>query len=113
MPSILGGHYLISGGGGGGGGSGIFVADKLFSSTRLGGALKISNFISYLCRTVLEIYIFFMQSARCCPIILFLYTHGISHFAGNPADYESIIKFVEECEHVCIKKTQKQYEQVR
>ena len=42
-----------------GGGGGVFVADKLFISTKLGGALKISNFIICLYRTVLGItYLF-------------------------------------------------------
>ena len=42
-----------------GGGGGVFVADKLFISTKLGGALKISNFIICLYRTVLDItYLF-------------------------------------------------------
>ena len=33
----------------GGGGAGVFVADKLFISTRRGGALKISN-LSHVCK---------------------------------------------------------------
>ena len=37
-----GAYNLITRGGGRGG---VFVADKLFISTKLGGALKISNFI--------------------------------------------------------------------
>ena len=41
----------------------VFVVDKLFISTRLGGTLKISNIITCLYGTVLEIYFFyFMQS---------------------------------------------------
>ena len=50
------------------GGGGVFVADKLFISTRLGGALKLLNFItclSCLYRTVLEVkYLFHAESAR-------------------------------------------------
>ena len=38
-----------------GGGGGVFVAEKIFISTRLGGALKISNFITLLYKTVLEV----------------------------------------------------------
>ena len=41
----LGDHHSISGGGGGGGAE-VFVADKLFISTRLGGALNNSNYIT-------------------------------------------------------------------
>ena len=49
----------------GGGGPIVFVADKLFISTRLGGALKIINFITCLYRTVLEINnLFNAESAR-------------------------------------------------
>ena len=40
VAEVLGGHHSISRGGGG---AGVFVADKLFISTGLGGALKISN----------------------------------------------------------------------
>ena len=46
-------------------GAGIFVADKLVISTRVGGALKISNFSTCLYRTVLEVnYLFHVESAR-------------------------------------------------
>ena len=56
----LGGHHSISRGGGG-----FFVADKLFISTRLGGALKNSNFVTCLYRTVLEVnYLFHAGSPR-------------------------------------------------
>ena len=49
----------------GGGGAGVFVAGKLFISTGLGGALKISHFVTCLYRTVLEVYyIFHAESAR-------------------------------------------------
>ena len=49
----------------GGGGADVFVAGKLFILTGLGGALKISNFITCLHRTVLEInYSFHAESAR-------------------------------------------------
>ena len=49
----------------GGGVAGVFVADKLFISTGLSGALKISHFITCLYRTVLEVkYIFHAKSAR-------------------------------------------------
>ena len=52
----LGGHHPITTGGGT---AGVFVADKLFISTTLSGALKILNFITCLYRTVLEkIYLF-------------------------------------------------------
>ena len=44
----LGVHHPITRGGGGS----FLVADKLFISTKLGGALKISNFIIYLYRTL-------------------------------------------------------------
>ena len=48
-----------------GGGAGVFVAGKLFISTGLGGALKISHFITCLYRTVLEVnYLFHAESAR-------------------------------------------------
>ena len=39
----------------GGGGAGVFVAGKLFISTGLDGALKISHFITCLYRKVLEV----------------------------------------------------------
>ena len=39
----------------GGEGAGVFVAGKLFISTGLGGALKISHFVTCLCGTVLEV----------------------------------------------------------
>ena len=49
----------------GGGEAGVFVADKLFISTWLGGTLKFSNFITCLHRTVLEVnYLFHAGSAR-------------------------------------------------
>ena len=50
----------------GGGGAGVFVADKLLiSTTRLGGALKISNCITFLHRTVVKVnYLFHAGSAR-------------------------------------------------
>ena len=45
--------------------AGVFVADKLFISTRLGGALIISYFFTCLYRTVLEvIFLFHAESAR-------------------------------------------------
>ena len=48
-----------------GGGAGVFVAEKLFISTRLGGALKISNCITCLYRTVLKVnYLFHAESAQ-------------------------------------------------
>ena len=46
-----------------GGGARVFVSWKLFISSRLGGALKNSNFITRLYRTVLEVNYLF-QSAR-------------------------------------------------
>ena len=49
----------------GGGGGVAFVADKWFFSTRLGRALKISNFITCLYRTLLHVnYLFHAESAR-------------------------------------------------
>ena len=49
----------------GGGGAGVFVAGKLFISTGLGGALKVSHFVTCLYGTVLEVnYIFHAESAR-------------------------------------------------
>ena len=57
----LGGHHLIPRGGG----AGVFVAGKLFISTGLGGALKISHFVTCLYGTVLEVnYLFHAESAR-------------------------------------------------
>ena len=51
----LGAHHPITRGGGGV----VFVADKFFISTKLGGSLKISNFIICLYRTVLDVnYLF-------------------------------------------------------
>ena len=51
--------------GGGGGWAGVFVTDKLFISTRLGGALKISNFIECQYRTLLDVNnLFLAQAAR-------------------------------------------------
>ena len=48
-----------------GGGAGVFVAWKLFISTGLDGALKISHFITCLYRTVIEVnYLFHAESAR-------------------------------------------------
>ena len=49
-----------------GGGAGVFVAGKLFISIGLGGALKISHFITCLYRTGLEViyYLFQAESAR-------------------------------------------------
>ena len=48
-----------------GGGAGVFVAGKLFISTGLGGALKISHFVTCLYVTVLEVnYLFHAESAR-------------------------------------------------
>ena len=47
-----------------GGGAGVFVANKIFISTRPGGALKILNFIACLYSTVLEVNYFF--SGRVC-----------------------------------------------
>ena len=47
----LGAHDPITMGRGGG----VFVVDKLFISTKLGGALKIPNFIICLYRTVLDV----------------------------------------------------------
>ena len=50
---------------GGGGGAGVFVTGKLFISTGLGGALKISHFVTSLYGTVLELnYLFHAESAR-------------------------------------------------
>ena len=47
------------------GGAGVFVAGKLFISTGLGGALKISHIITCLYRTVFEVnYLFHAESAR-------------------------------------------------
>ena len=47
------------------GGAGVFVAGKLFISTGLGGALKISRFVTCLYGTVLEVnYLFHAESAR-------------------------------------------------
>ena len=49
---------------GGGGVAGVFVENKFFISTRLGGALKISNSITCLYRTVLKVkYLFRAESA--------------------------------------------------
>ena len=48
----------------GGGGAGVFVAGKLFISTGLGGALKISHFITCLYRTVLELKLFISPRVR-------------------------------------------------
>ena len=45
--------------------AGVFVADKLFISTGLGSALKISHFVTCLYRTVIEVnYLFHAESAR-------------------------------------------------
>ena len=41
------------------GGAGVFVTDKLFIPTRLGGALKISNFTTCLYRTVIKVFFLF------------------------------------------------------
>ena len=50
---------------GGGGRVGVFVAGKLFISTGLGGALKISHFVTCLYGIVLEVnYLFHAESAR-------------------------------------------------
>ena len=58
----LGGHHSISGGGGG---AGVFVAGKLFIPPGLGGAQKISHFITCLYRTVHEVnHLFHAESAR-------------------------------------------------
>ena len=58
--SVLGGHHSISRGG-----DGVFVTGKLFISTGLGCALKISHFITSLNRTVLEVNsLFHATSAR-------------------------------------------------
>ena len=47
------------------GGAGVFVAGKLFISTWLGGALKISHFITCLYGAVIEVnYLFHAESAR-------------------------------------------------
>ena len=47
------------------GGAGVFVAGKLFISTGLGGALKISHFVTCLYGTVIEVnYLFHAESAR-------------------------------------------------
>ena len=47
------------------GGVGVFVADKLFISTKLCNALKIANFITCLYRTVLNVnYLFHTGSTR-------------------------------------------------
>ena len=49
----------------GGGGAGVFVVGKLFISTGLSGALKISYFVTCLYGTVLEVnYLFHAESAR-------------------------------------------------
>ena len=49
----------------GGGGGWSFCRGKLFISTRLGGALKMSNVITCLYRTVLEVnYLFHAESTR-------------------------------------------------
>ena len=46
-------------------GAGVFDADKLFISTRFGGPLKMSNFITCLYRTVLEVNcLFHAESAQ-------------------------------------------------
>ena len=59
--NLLGGHHSKSRGGG----AEVFVAGKFFISTGLGGALKISHFITRLYRTVLEVnYLFHAKSAR-------------------------------------------------
>ena len=48
-----------------GGGAGVFVAGKLFISTGLGGALKISHFVTCLYGTVLEVnYLFHAESSQ-------------------------------------------------
>ena len=48
-----------------GGGAGVFVAGKLFISTGLSAALKISHFVTCLYGTVLEVYyLFHAESAR-------------------------------------------------
>ena len=47
-----------------GGGAGVFVADKLFISTRLGSSLKILNCITCLYRTVLKVNYLFHESPR-------------------------------------------------
>ena len=48
-----------------GGGAEVFVTGKLFISIELGGALKISHFVTCLYGTVLEInYLFHAESAR-------------------------------------------------
>ena len=48
-----------------GGGAEVFVAGKLFISTGLGGALKISHFVTCIYGTVLEVnYLFHAESAR-------------------------------------------------
>ena len=61
---LLGGHRSISGGGGEGC-SVVFVSDKLFISTQLGGALKILKFITCLYKTILEVnYLFHAGSTR-------------------------------------------------
>ena len=49
----------------GGGGAAVFAVEKCYISTLLGGALKISNFITYLYRTVTKInYVFHADSAQ-------------------------------------------------
>ena len=55
----------------GGGEAGVFVAGKFFISTGLGGALKISLFITCLYRTVLgsKLFIYLFQSP---PEIIYL-----------------------------------------
>ena len=62
--TTLGGRHVISRGGGR---AAVFVVDKLFISTRLGGALKISYFITCLYRPSTELgvnYFFAPESAR-------------------------------------------------
>ena len=67
-------------GGGGGGWTGVFVAGKLFISTGLGGALKISHFVTCLYGTVLEVnYLFHAESV----IIYFKNTPALPPPPGN------------------------------
>ena len=64
-PYILRGPPFNLQGGGGRGVARVFVTDKLFISTGLGGALKMLNFIICLYRTVLEVKsLFHAESAR-------------------------------------------------
>ena len=47
--------------------AGVFVADKLFISTKLGGALKITNCITCLYKTVLDVNYLFQKNSSPPP----------------------------------------------